>query len=324
MSARELVALGTASQVPTRHRNHNGYLLRWDGDAILFDPGEGTQRQMVRYGVSASQLTRVCVTHFHGDHCLGLAGVIQRISLDEVPDEIPIHYPASGQVYFDRLRHASIFLDRAKIRPCPLAEEGAVAQTRRYTLEARRLSHTVESWGYRLVEPDGRRMRPKKLSEAGVHGPMVRELLERGVLRVGDRTVRVEEVSVPRRGQVFAFLMDTRRCEAAVALAEGADLVVAESTYLAMHQKEARERGHMTARDAATIAREAGARRLVLTHFSQRYPRLEPFLEEAGAIHGDVVAVRDGDVVRVPPRQGADAEGGRSRRAAGAGPGSGA
>jgi ribonuclease Z len=82
--ARELVVLGTASQVPTRRRNHNGYLLRWDGEGILFDPGEGTQRQMLYAGVSASGLSRLCLSHFHGDHCLGLPGVIARLSLDRV------------------------------------------------------------------------------------------------------------------------------------------------------------------------------------------------------------------------------------------------
>ncbi len=303
MSARELVALGTASQVPTRHRNHNGYLLRWDGHVILFDPGEGTQRQMVRYGVSATQLDRICVTHFHGDHCLGLAGVIQRISLDEVPHQIPIHYPASGQVYFERLRHASIFLDKAKIAPGPMSEEGTIASTPAFSLEARRLEHTVESWGYRLVEPDGRRMLPEKLAEHGIRGPMVRNLIEQGSISIDGRTVGVEEVSEARPGQVFAFIMDTRFCAAAVGLAAGADLVVAESTYLRDQQQEATERGHMTAQDAARIAKEAGARRLVLTHFSQRYPSVEPFIEEARAIHGDVVAVRDGDVILVPARK---------------------
>ena len=93
LSVRELVVLGTASQVPTRHRNHNGYLLRWDGEGLLFDPGEGTQRQMLRAGVAAHDLNRICVTHFHGDHSLGLAGVIQRINLDRVPH--PGHRPLS-------------------------------------------------------------------------------------------------------------------------------------------------------------------------------------------------------------------------------------
>ena len=96
--------LGTACQAPTRRRNHNGYLLRWDGEGILFDPGEGTQRQMVLAGVSASDLTRICVSHFHGDHCLGLTGVVQRLALDRVEHPVPAHYPASGQEYFDRLR----------------------------------------------------------------------------------------------------------------------------------------------------------------------------------------------------------------------------
>ncbi|MGI9645352.1 MAG: MBL fold metallo-hydrolase, partial [Ilumatobacteraceae bacterium] len=94
MSARELVVLGTASQAPTRHRNHNGYLLRWDGSAILFDPGEGTQRQFTLAGVSPASITRICITHFHGDHCLGLPGVIMRMDLDQAQLPVPIHYPA--------------------------------------------------------------------------------------------------------------------------------------------------------------------------------------------------------------------------------------
>ncbi|HWM97084.1 MAG TPA: MBL fold metallo-hydrolase, partial [Streptosporangiaceae bacterium] len=79
MSNRELVVLGTASQVPIRRRNHNGYFLRWDAEGLLFDPGEGTQRQMQFAGVAASQISRICITHFHGDHCLGLPGVLQRM-----------------------------------------------------------------------------------------------------------------------------------------------------------------------------------------------------------------------------------------------------
>ena len=107
MSVRELVVLGTASQAPTRHRNHNGYLLRWDGEAILFDPGEGTQRQFTLAGVSAASVDRICITHFHGDHCLGLPGMIMRLSLDAGSLPVPVHYPASGQSHFERLRFAT-------------------------------------------------------------------------------------------------------------------------------------------------------------------------------------------------------------------------
>src|ERR1041384_1926766 len=103
MSHRRFYALGTASQVPTRHRNHNGYLLRWDDEGFLFDPGEGTQRQMAFAGAAASDITRICVTHFHGDHCLGVPGIVQRLNLDRVPHTVTAHYPASGTEFFARL-----------------------------------------------------------------------------------------------------------------------------------------------------------------------------------------------------------------------------
>src|ERR671928_808399 len=108
MPARELVVLGTASQAPTRYRNHNGYLLRWDDAGILFDPGEGTQRQLLLAGVTASAVDRICITHFHGDHCLGLPGVLQRLSLDQAVGPVSVYFPAGGQVYFDRLHHAAV------------------------------------------------------------------------------------------------------------------------------------------------------------------------------------------------------------------------
>jgi ribonuclease BN (tRNA processing enzyme) len=93
---RELVVLGSASQAPTRYRNHNGYLLRWDGDDILFDPGEGTQRQLVLADARVGSIERICITHFHGDHCLGLPGVVQRMSLDGVPHPVELCYPAAS------------------------------------------------------------------------------------------------------------------------------------------------------------------------------------------------------------------------------------
>ena len=293
MSTRELVVLGTASQVPTRFRNHNGYLLLWDGQGILFDPGEGTQRQMTFAAVRAMQITRICITHFHGDHCLGLAGIIQRISLDRVPHTVSIHYPASGQVYLDRLRHASIFDDRALIEERPLREPG-VQHHGNPTIVAAPLSHTVESWGYRIQEAPSVHFLPERLAALGIRGPAVGRLTKEGRIEVDGRWIGIDEVSERRPGAAIAFVMDTRPCESAIALANGVDLLVAESTYLASERREAHERGHMTAGDAAEIARAAGAKKLVLTHFSQRYPSVEPFLEEAKKVHSNVVAAHDG------------------------------
>src|SRR5918911_5221470 len=144
MSARKFIALGTASQVPTRTRNHNGYFLRWDAEGLLFDPGEGTQRQMLRAGVPSSAITRLCLSHFHGDHCLGVPGVVQRLSLDRVAHPVVAHYPASGQVFFERLRHATVFHEVADLREEPVTGDGVVATGSFGTLRAKRLDHPGE------------------------------------------------------------------------------------------------------------------------------------------------------------------------------------
>jgi ribonuclease Z len=303
VSVRELVVLGTASQTPTRDRNHNGYLLRWDGEGLLFDPGEGTQRQLTHAGVASSDITRICVTHFHGDHCLGIPGVVQRLSLDRVPHQVVAHYPAAGREYFARLRYATAFHETAKLAEEPVTGDGVVATGAFGVLTARRLDHPVDAFGYRLVEPDGRRMLPGRLAERGVTGPDVGRLQREGRLDVGGRTVTLEEVSAPRRGQRFAFVMDTRMCDAVYALADRADLLVIESTFLSADAELADRYGHLTAAQAASVAAECGVRQLVLTHFSQRYTDPAAYAAEAAAhFDGDTVVAEDLCRVPVPPR----------------------
>ncbi|RKR90255.1 RNAse Z [Micromonospora pisi] len=298
---RELVILGTASQVPTRQRNHNGYLLRWDDEMIMFDPGEGSQRQMLFAGASATDLTRICVTHFHGDHCLGLPGMIQRLSLDRVPHPVPVHFPAGGAEYFARLRHASSFHETADVRPEPVEQDGQTIPVRGGTITARRLHHPVEAYGYQLVEPDGRRMLPERLAAYGIAGRAIGELIRAGHLDLDGRRVSLAEVSEERRGQRFAFVMDTGLCDAVYALAEAADLLVIESTFLTEDAALAAEAGHLTAAQAARVATESGVRRLVLTHFSQRYPDPARFAAEAREhFTGDLVIAEDLGRVRVP------------------------
>jgi ribonuclease Z len=301
---RELIILGTASQVPTRTRNHNGYFLRWDEDGFLFDPGEGTQRQMTLASVAATDITRLCVTHFHGDHCFGLPGVFSRLALDQVTHPVHCHFPASGAPLFDRLCWMWPEYRRQILREEPaLGERTVLAAPSAGSfgrLEAVRLSHGVDSYGYRLTEPDGRRMLPEKLAEAGVRGPRISELQREGQVTTsaGD-VVTLDEVSVPRPGQVFAFVMDTRLCQGAYDLAANADMLVIESTFLTSEAALAAEHGHLTARQAATVAEESGVRTLVLTHFSQRYPDLGRFEHEAREVYTGELYIAE-DLMRIP------------------------
>src|SRR5665213_180593 len=304
MSARELVVLGSASQSPTRHRNHNGYLLRWDDRSVLFDPGEGTQRQLLLSGASPTGIHHICVTHFHGDHCLGLPGMLQRLSLDGVAHTVEVLFPASGSEYFERLRHASAYHDRLDVRPVPVADDGPASVVGPFAIEAVRLDHEPETFGWRVVEPDGVRMLPDRLAALGVAGPDVGRLAAEGFLERGGRRIALDEVSETRPGQRMAFVMDTGMCDAAVDLAAGADLVVCESAFASADVDLARRYRHLTAADAGRVARDAGARRLVITHFSQRYPDVRILLDEASAVFDDVVAAEDLLRVPVPSRRG--------------------
>ncbi|MDP3277165.1 MAG: ribonuclease Z [Deltaproteobacteria bacterium] len=306
MSVREVIALGTGSQVPTRLRNHNGYLLRWDDEGLLFDPGEGTQRQMAHATLAASAIHRVCVTHFHGDHCLGLGGILQRISLDRVSHPVHVHYPRSGQRYYENLRDASIYYRACEPTPCPIDDVSSglqiIAQTANYTLFAHVLEHSVPTVGYRLQEHDGFTFDRDKLDAIGLRGPGVGQLARDGQVVHGGRTVTREEVSTVRKGSVVAFVMDTRPCEGAIALARDADLLVMEATYTAADQSLATEHFHSSATDAARVALEAGARQLAITHFSQRYANTDEHLRDARALFANTVALEDFDRVRVARR----------------------
>ena len=304
MSARELVILGTASQVPTRTRAHHGAFLRFDDQGLLLDPGEGTQRQMTFAGVSASQITGIFLTHAHGDHCLGLPGVVQRCSLDGVRRTLPIHFPTAATPFVERLAEATSFepVTPIELRPTHPGDGPPAGPLR---VRSAALSHAIPTIGWRFTEPDGRRLLPERAAAAGIHGTDRARLVADGHVRIAGRTVHLEEVSAPRPGQSVAFVMDTRACDGATDLAADVDLLVIEATFLERERAVAEQAGHLTAAGAARIGHEAGARRVVLTHFSQRYPDLTGHLEEArrAAPDLDLVIARDLERIPLPERR---------------------
>ena len=299
MSEKKVFILGTAALVPTRERNHHACFLRWEEEGLLFDPGEGTLRQMIYAGISASMITKIFISHFHGDHCLGLAGVAQRISLDQVRHPVKIYYPASGQEYLERLLNASIYYRQATFFPCPVHESGVLESAPHCQVEAQRLEHVVDCFGYRISEADSYTVDGAGLTELGLSGTEIGELKRRGELTREGRTIRLPEHGVLKAGKKVAFIMDTRVCPAAYDLARGADLVISEATFLAGEGEQAERFGHLTATQAATIAKEGGAKQLILTHFSGRHPTTAPYLAEAEAIFPGVVVARDGEQIEL-------------------------
>ena len=284
MSVRDLIILGCSSQHPTRNRNHGAYLLRWNNEGFLFDPGEGTQRQFIFAEVAPTTITRIFISHFHGDHCLGLPSILMRLNLDKVTHPIHVYYPASGKKYFDRLRHGTIYHEIINVVEHPVSKAGVVEDDGKFKIEAEFLEHGVENIGWRITEADTRKFDDQKLKDAGIRGPAVRELIQNGSITIDDKEIKLDDVSWIRKGDSFAVVIDTRYCQKAIDIAKGAKMLLCESTYQEEHAELARKYHHLTAKEAATIAKKAGAEQLILTHFSARYINGKQYVKEAREI----------------------------------------
>lgn len=293
MSVRDIVILGCSSQQPTRFRNHGAYLFRWNDEGLLFDPGEGTQRQFIFANVAPTVVTRIFVSHFHGDHCLGLGSILMRLNLDKVTHPIHCYYPASGKKYFDRLRFGTIYHETIQVVEHPVFEAGIVEDDGKFRIEATFLEHGVDNIGWRVTEPDVRKFDQKILNEEGIRGLMMRELIEKGSITIAGKTISIDDVSWIRRGDSIAVVIDTRYCPAAVEIAKNAKILLCESTYLEEHHDLAHKHYHLTAREAGKIAKEAGAHQLILTHFSARYQNLKDFETEAKTVFPNTLVAED-------------------------------
>lgn len=293
MTVRDIIILGCSSQQPTRFRNHGAYLVRWNEEGLLFDPGEGTQRQFIFANVAPTCVSRIFVSHFHGDHCLGLGSMLMRLNLDKVTHPIHCYYPASGKKYFDRLRYGTIYHETIRVVEHPVSAPGIVEDDGRFRIEAAFLEHGVDNIGWRITEPDTRKFDQSKLEGYGIKGSMVRDLQEQGKLIIDGKEIALDDVSWIRVGDSLAVVIDTRYCQSALDIASHAKVLICESTYMDEHQELAYQHFHLTSKQAAALAKKAGVQKLILTHFSARYQNLREMEHEAKSIFPNTFMAED-------------------------------
>lgn len=253
------------------------------------------------FGIKPSSITKVLISHFHGDHCLGLPGVIQRLCLDGVTHQIDVYFPASGISFFQSLVNATDFKGKINLIPHAVEDEGVIFEDQDYRISAYWLNHPVDTLGYRVKEMDKVTLIPEKLDKAGISGRKIGELLKTGTIKIEGEYFFLKDFGHPKPGQIFAFITDTAECDNLQKISEDADLLLCEATYLSEHQSLAETYGHLTTLQAAGIAKEANVKRLVLTHFSQRYSQWDKFQMEAVTIFDKVNIANDGDVFDLPP-----------------------
>ncbi len=298
-----LTFLGTGAACPTIDRNVASLALHREGEMLLFDCGEGTQRQMMRYGVGFG-FRDIFFTHYHSDHMLGVIGLFRTMGLMDRTEPVTLYGPRGA----DRILRGALAvgIERTKF-PFEIVEvkPGDRLGRGEYEIAVFETEHRADTVGYALVEHDRLgRFDPDRARELGIpEGPLWGQIHKGRAVGLADgRTVTPEElVGPPRPGRTVVISGDTRPHPAVIAAARGADLLVHESTFGEEERARAVETGHSTAREAAQVAREAGVTRLVLTHISPRYTRDAPeLLAEAQSVFPAVIVARDGMTVEVP------------------------
>ncbi|ADE02929.2 ribonuclease Z [Haloferax volcanii DS2] len=304
--------LGTGGAVPTTARAPSAFLVNRDGERLLFDCGEGTQRQMMRYGTGFG-VSHLFVTHLHGDHILGIPGLIQTLDFNDRDDSLAIHGPPGSKGHLEQLVHAGGYqpgfhVSVHEVRPGNVAYRADDYEVRAFDTE-----HRTASVGYALVEDDrpGRFDR-EKAEELGVPvGPAFGRLHAGEDVELEDGTVvRSEQVvGDPRPGRTVVYTGDTRPLNSTVEVACDADLLVHDATFTDEEAERAKQTAHSTAREAARVARDADVRRFALTHISARYAAdPSPLLEQAREVYdGEAFVAEDGQKLEVPY---ADSDGG--------------
>jgi ribonuclease Z len=300
----QVIFLGTAGSIPTTQRALPAVAIKRKNELILFDCGEGVQRQMIRAKVGFLKKTKVFITHMHGDHVLGLPGLMQTMSLLDRQKELEVYGPTGIRAFIEAIKQTVQFALTFPIQVKEIIAEGVVCEEKEYNVQAVWANHVVPSLAYALIEkPRPGRFNKETAEKLGVpEGPLWSKLQHGENVRLPNgKIIKPEEVlGKPRRGRKVVYTGDTRPSKALVQLADCADLLIHEATFDDELAERAKEDGHSTPKDAAKTARKAEVRRLVLTHISARYKAPDVLLEQARKTFKNVDVAEDFMRIELP------------------------
>ncbi len=302
----KITFLGTSGTVPSVNRNPSAILIQYGGERILFDCGEGTQRQMMIARTGFSGLNSIFITHMHTDHFIGVFGLLETLSLNERKDKLTFYVPAEKAKFLATLFRMFGYHNLSFPVEVVGLSDGDEVNFGRFKIVAFKTEHTTPSLGYAFIERD----RPGKFDRAKAEalgippGPLYAKLVRGESIEINGRVITPDMVvGPPRPGRKIVYTGDTRPCERVVEIAKDADVLIHDASFTSDLQEWAEQTKHSTAREAAEIAKKAGVRQLILTHISARYSKdASPLLEEAKGIFENVMVAEDFMTIEVKYR----------------------
>jgi len=300
-----IIFLGTGGSLPTRNRNPSAVMVNRKGELILFDCGEGTQQQMMRAKTGMMSLSSIFISHFHADHFLGIPGLIQTMSFMGRKEPLLIYGPEGTREFTELFKALGYFNLKYEVRGVQL-KPGDTVEGEDYVIRALKTDHSIPSLGYALVEnPRPGRFNREKAVELGIPpGPLFAKLQRGNSVEINGKTIKPEDVmGTSRPGRTIVYSGDTRPCESVLEASRNADLLIHDGSFADEMADWAEESKHSTAGEVAALSKEAGVRKLILTHISSRYTDdPAPILTDSKKIFENVVVAEDLMEVEIPYR----------------------
>ncbi len=286
--------MGTSSALPTKYRNHSAIAIKDFGEVLLFDCGEGTQRQMSKIKISPMKINKIFITHFHGDHFLGIPGIIQSMGFRGRNEPLHIFGPPGLFEITEHMMSLGYFTLPFDINVHEV-KKGIVVEEEDYKISCCETDHVIPNLAYCIEEKRMPKFLRERAIEHGVKpGPDFGKL-QRGIpVKVGSKIIKPEYVlGEERKGRKIVYSGDTRPCDQMIKFSKDADILIHESTFEDKYEDKAYETGHTTSKEAAKIAKKANVKRLILTHISTRYKKTDLLMNEAREVFENSTVAED-------------------------------
>lgn len=271
----EVIFLGTSEATPTAEKNQTAIYLKYNAENILIDAGENVQRQMKIAKLNPCKINRILITHWHGDHILGLPGLLQTLALNNYGQTLKIYGPKGTKKFIDFLLRAFIFQDKLKVEVYEV-ENGILVNEKDFSIESREMSHGTPCVAYAFIEKEKRKIDLEKAKKLGLgQSPLLGEIQKGKSIKFKGKTIKPDQISEIKKGRKISIILDTEINPNCYKIAKDSDLLISEATFSKELKDKAKERKHLTSEHAGLIAKKANVKKLLLLHISQRYNKKE-------------------------------------------------